>query len=477
MRRKIVYFFLIVAVCFSLGHTQKLSVGKSNKKDELQVVKMTVSPADEPRTALKYQFFPNYLDQTCGNAALLYNTAVKFLPDDKDKMEEKINDWLDMSPEELPVAQVQQTLDQYREALHQLNLATHREHCDWQIPIRSEGFAVMLGHLGDTRRLAKVLALKIRLQILQGKHDEVVSDLQNGFVMGRQVAEGYILVADLVGMSIAKLMLKQVEQLIQQSDAPNYYWALTDLPQPFIDMYQAMHFETVCIYNQFPQLRHIRTAQMTSLEAFEQYNDIFVKLYELCENSGIIPGRLITAGDVLLNYQDAKNYLLQNGVSLERVQGIPAAQAVLIYQLEQYDYITGKMFKWFSVPYWQGREGVQQAEQYFEKQHSQNFKTRTNPFLAFLPALGRAYFLGARLDRHIAALRCVEALRMYAAEHGGKLPATLGEITKVPIPLDPTTGNEFEYRVDDGNAVIESPAPAGYTPRYGGLHYEITIKK
>jgi len=81
-----------------------------------------------------------------------------------------------------------------------------------------------------------------------------------------------------------------------------------------------------------------------------------------------------------------------------------------------------------------------------------------------------------RLDRNLAALRCVEAVRMYAAEHDGEPPTTLDDITQVPVPVDPFRGRPFTYRIEEGRAVIESLAPAEADPS-DGLIYKITIRQ
>jgi hypothetical protein len=70
-----------------------------------------------------------------------------------------------------------------------------------------------------------------------------------------------------------------------------------------------------------------------------------------------------------------------------------------------------------------------------------------------------------RLEQRIALLRHVEALRLYAGEHGGKLPATLSEVP-VPLPADPFTGQPFQYRMDGTTAHLG-----------GGSRYEVTIRK
>lgn len=83
----------------------------------------------------------------------------------------------------------------------------------------------------------------------------------------------------------------------------------------------------------------------------------------------------------------------------------------------------------------------------------------------------------ARLERKFALLRCVEALRMYAAENDGKLPAQLADI-KLPLPVDPFTGKAFLYQLDGRTATLRSTARPGIGKSpYFNIRYEITIVK
>jgi hypothetical protein len=65
---------------------------------------------------------------------------------------------------------------------------------------------------------------------------------------------------------------------------------------------------------------------------------------------------------------------------------------------------------------------------------------------------------------------------MHAAEHDGKLPRTLQEITEVPVPVDPMTGKEFSYRIENGTAILEGFAPDGESLK-DGFRYEISTRK
>ena len=80
-----------------------------------------------------------------------------------------------------------------------------------------------------------------------------------------------------------------------------------------------------------------------------------------------------------------------------------------------------------------------------------------------------------RLDRRVAALRVVEAIRLYAASHDGKLPEELIQITEVPVPEDPATGKPFEYCRDGAASVLTLPE-AGLSGR-PTPSYRITIRK
>ena len=64
---------------------------------------------------------------------------------------------------------------------------------------------------------------------------------------------------------------------------------------------------------------------------------------------------------------------------------------------------------------------------------------------------------------------------MHAADHDGKLPKSLAEITAVPLPTDPLNGGAFHYELIGGKAILESSIPPDGGPK-DGLRYEITLR-
>ena len=81
------------------------------------------------------------------------------------------------------------------------------------------------------------------------------------------------------------------------------------------------------------------------------------------------------------------------------------------------------------------------------------------------------------MDQRIGLLRHIEALRLYAAEHDGTLPAKLADVP-VPLPVDPFTGKPFRYEVTGNTAHLRGTPPAGLEKEHRfNIHYEVTLQK
>ncbi len=77
----------------------------------------------------------------------------------------------------------------------------------------------------------------------------------------------------------------------------------------------------------------------------------------------------------------------------------------------------------------------------------------------------------------IGLLRHVEALRLYAAENDGTLPAKLPDVP-VPLPVDAFTGKPFRYEVTGNTAHLRGTPPAGMEKDPGfNMHYVVTLQK
>ena len=104
-------------------------------------------------------------------------------------------------------------------------------------------------------------------------------------------------------------------------------------------------------------------------------------------------------------------------------------------------------------------------------------RQRQDLFADFLPHVIQARRAQARLEQRLALLRHVEALRLFAAEHDGKLPEKLSDVA-VPLPADPFTGKPFDYKLEGTTAQLRGRPPRGEdkNPAYN-IHYEVRIRK
>jgi hypothetical protein len=291
------------------------------------------------------------------------------------------------------------------------------------------------------------------------------------------------LIQSLVGIAVASRMIVQVEELLRQPGAPNLYWALTDLPRPFIDIRKPMEGERIGIYGSFPGLIEVMNnpdAPPLKPEQIQASVDLLVKEFGFGKD---FPTRAAIAVWVRTKHPAAKEALVAAGWPRERVEKMPHMEVALLHALQQYDRLLDEMVKWRNFPYVEAQKGFEQAERQLKEAKVKSLSPAGDvpaiplaPLL--LPAVQKVFAAHARINRRLAALRCVEAIRLFAAAHGGKLPARLDDIKEVPVPADPYLGKPFVYRAGDGTATLEGPPPPGEKANAGNaLVYELTLKK
>jgi len=296
-------------------------------------VELTRHPAKAPESARQYRLLPKAEELTDADAVPLYEKAIQSLPGNLQT--EQTSQWLKSPLDKLPRRQVQSTLQQFKPTLQLLEQAAKCKQCDWSYEYVDD--ETQSQNRRGYRTIVFLLALQVRFQIAQGQYDETLGTVQAGFAMAKHLGEGPTLVHGLIGVGVGVFICRQLEQFVQRPDAPNLYWALRDLPQPFIDLTQQSKLEDLDV-----------------------------------------------------------------------------------------------------------RE--------------------------------TAHLLMNRLDRHVAALQCVEAIRLYASAHDGKFPKELSSITEVPVPNDPVRQKPFVYRRTGYNAVLEAPAPKGATDK-DAMRYELNLKE
>ena len=444
--------------------------------DEVRVVRLTVSPAAEPRPALEYRLLPAMARQVDGNAAPLYYTgALLMLTGDRKKTEfvKKFQKWLDVPIADLPRQEVRDLLAELRHALRYVELASLRRHCQWSHPL-GEGYMLLLPELSPLRCLGMALAVRARLEMVEGRWGDAVNSIRALLTMARHISQADLIIHSLVGTSCGSMAMRRVEELLRLQNAPSLYWPLSNLPSPLVDLGRALDSEAALLYASLPGLRGVDTDRRTP----EQWRELLVELASLVETAGGPEseyrgwsGELLAGLTAMKAYPEAKRYLLATGRAAEEVEAMSVPRAILIHNVSAWHEVSDDQRKWLAMPYWQGHAGLAAARESIEQ-----LRPEASGMLvaALMVASERAYLVTARLDRHVAALRCVEALRLHASSHDRKWPGSLRDIDSVPVPIDPLTGKAFPYRIEDGRAILDVP-PVPADDLKHAIRYELTL--
>jgi hypothetical protein len=440
-------------IVITLTWAWSIQATEAPDETDFTLISLSVTAQSESVPILKHTLLPRLSDQKTGNAALFYYGAVGLMPDIDDDLSDKFKQWREQPVDELPRKEVDAFLATFAKSFSQIRLASMRDHCDWETPVE-EGYGLELPSLSAFRQLSRTMALKIRLDLSDKDADTALEEVQHLLAMGRSLAAGPTLIQDLVGAAIAHTAVRELIDWPQDTRAPNLYWALSALPTPFIDIRPSLEMEMDLMFREFPDLRDIEGETLSVEQANALAARILTKIGMFSENKTL--QAMAPATWVILQYTDAQAFLRDRQWPRERIKALPVAQAVLIYQIQQYIEIRDRMICWLFLPYADAYLHQKEVDQERSRLYGRGWKF--NVFTNFMPALYRVGFIQTRLDRDIAMLRIVEALRMEAAHNRGRLPQTLSDVTRVPLPHDPLTGKPFIYRASDrGHARLEAP--------------------
>lgn len=472
-----------VAGCLTL-----LAAALPAPAQEVLPVRLALRPAAAPTPALRYRLLPPLADKLSGNAVDHYRKAVEILEKARKAAGEndptkQVSRWLGQAPAELPRDAVRQFLVGYGELFALADRAARSECRDWGLAehVRRQHYT-LLSENQTLHELAGFLALRARLEVAGGRPDEAVRDLQTGFAFARHVGESPSVAASMSGAEIATTMIRELGVLLAQPGAPNLYWALADLPRPFLDLRGPLQGERVRTYARFPGLLEVANDPNAGALRPDQIKAGFDAFYKDFQGlSKEYPTRAALSLWLRRKHEGSKATLGAAGRPREKVEQMPHLQVALLHAMLQYDRLLDEMLKWQNFPDPDALGGVKQAERVLRQARADALSLAPEvPALPLapltLPPYFRPFYARARLDRQLAALRCVEAVRLYAAAHGGKLPATLAEVQEAPVPSDPFLGKPFVYRLDKGHATLEGPPPEREEANVrNALRYELTL--
>lgn len=432
------------------------------------VVRMTVQPMAAPRPALKYQLLPELREINPGNPIHEYTRCFAEQHNFWRTREAAANreKWQSMPLRELPVKEIRQSYGNTpgRGPLSFADAAARLETPDWQTlaRLKRDGVGTLLPDVQGLRELASALKVRFRVEIAERHFDDAIVTAKTMLALSRHFNEHPTLIGDLVGVAIATIALGTLDEMIEQPGCPNMFWALTDLPSPFIDLRKGLQGDRIMIEAEMPGLAD--REPMTDAQVRKIVDRLQKIINGPSDPEGAVRQWIEGRAKDKQHISAARKRLVEALAPADaaRFDSFPPLQIVLLDAKLDYEIVRDDVMKALALPYWQARKILESIPPIPGNKQT--------PLVMLLSSFDKVKKAQARLDQRIALLRCVEALRIYAAEHNGKLPVKLDDIP-LPLTVDPATGKSFAYRVEDRTVHLHGE-PLGVEVRY-----EITIRK
>ena len=436
-------------------------VARPNVQQPGAVVKLNVDAAEAPIPALRYQLLPALKELNPGNAVQgYYHASIQNYEfywstrtsDDRER-------WRTMPLANLPRKELLKAGYGPEGLLKELAAAARLDDADWQVlaGIKREGFAISLNETQHMRVLARALAIRCRLELAEKRYDDAISTLATMFAIAKHTGVHPSVIGYLVGVAITGETLDRLEEVIQQPNAPNLYWALVNLPQPFLCPRVALESEEVMVNS---LLGNYDLEEPLSKEQIKEL--VLTRLGPAVNMDRQKTIQFLEIGEEHILVETARKRLLAAGKSKEFLKQLSPVQIVLLDDYLRYQIFTDDMKKLALFPYWEA------------KPRYQRLRVPTDGiFIALVPSFLGVVQADARLKQRLAFLTCMEALRIHAAETGS-FPESLDAVP-LPLPADPVSGKPFSYSLAGSTARITGTAVDSQEGSPKSVAYEITL--
>jgi hypothetical protein len=445
---------------------------------EAAVVRLSLRLMAAPKPALRYQLLPEVRELKPGNPVQWYMRCFaeqrRFFFDTESVAERA--KYRSMPLAELPVGKLR---GYGGSALTQADWGARLDTPDWQVleRVQAEGADLPLPELEPLRVLAESLQVRFRLEVAGRDYDAAVRTAKTMFALARHLGEHPTTAAGRVGLEVTGMALDTLEEMVQQPGCPNLYWALTHLPAPLVDLRKGVQGDRALADAELAPVRD--DAPMTDSQVEEFVARLSGRVGFAREQAGRPPRNLRAALAARVKDPEqvraARDRMIApggpgdplRGLAALRVVSFPPMQVVLLDEKWKYELRRDEHLKLAALAPWEIESLTRGKEPAGDG----------GLFADLVPRVVELRRTQARLEQRVAILRHVEALRMYAADHGGKFPEKLSDIG-VPLPADPFTGKPFAYALDGATAHLRGTPPKGEekNPAYTA-HYEIVIRK
>jgi len=467
MKLYLLLIVLLLSPSLVLGDAPATQPFRGDRQD---FVVRAIAPA---LPALKYELTIDPVDRQPGDAAGLYLQAMLLMPADSDKIVEKEGDLRDAGKSLADDPIVTDLMKRSAHVFELVRLASRREQCDWNVPFRQLGIATMLPQMNPVRAMANLLMLRFYQQIDADDLDSAFETIREEYALARHIAKGSALIGSLVSAGIASVASHMVEVVSARADAPNLYWPLASMPGSIVTFREALEEEGPSVIGTVPVLAKGRNGGITAEDwpaYLKQLADFSNAWRPATAPADQEPAPANMWGEILPHARSF--YSTTRHISADQAAQVDSRLVLATYFIEQYQIVADEETRLTCLPLW---DAVEQSRKIPARLKALGIED-SNPGAIMAPAWARLPTVFGRMERTVAALMAVHALRAYAADHAGQLPAKLEDVTETPIPVNPMTGKMFSYRLDGNTATISDETSLGTTGRTFPLVYTVRIR-
>lgn len=424
------------------------------------------------------RLFPPANERKRGSAAPIFlrmnweaNTAMKAL----DELYAK--DFPSKPLEELDVDEIER-LKVIRKS--EMRRAVYRQRANWEYPIDEEpAIGILLPDVQQGRQYARAMSTYARAAIIRNNHAEAEEWIRLTIGFAKHVGETPFAVVRMVQISETNDALLAFEELIQHPEADNYFWDLSSLPRPMVQVHDSIQFENSIIKETFPELADLNEVRSED-EWFELAFRVFGMLAEYGSGGKDTPRP---------GTPEAVEYI-QHWVEISRASLPKVAPELADKMKSMSDAEVGLRYWWLRVQ----AAGQQMALPAMLETHlaipmTMAAEDKVRNDLSDEKIVAQSLFTSipwllaaaAAVDQRIAMLRIVESMRDYASTHNNHLPKSLVELS-LPAPKDVLSDSSFEWHVAEdrksgmlSSSIVEGKVPFESGSRRRGRRYRIEL--
>jgi len=428
-------------------HTGGLPQDATAEVENFRVLRIRPKAA---QSSVRSRLYPSRAELHPGNAAPIFLRQNFEANDAMSKRKEFMRKRDDLWGLKLDDSKLVELAEPALYRIGELERAALRENAGWEYPLYEQGgMWTLLPDVQESRVAILFLVARARMAIARGQIEQAEKYIRIGLGLAKHTGDSPFIVVKIVHSAQCSYLQFAIEELVQQPESPNYYWDLTAMPSPMVELRSAIQWEADILTQTYPQLRNL-DGLTTPQQWTELYDQIVRGIAAL--DTGWLPS-LDTpeAKKLLQDWADRSRKSLPKVAPklAEKVATMGDTEVSLRYWWIRTNQLKDRLLPAAMLEYPQAIHYLAKMEEEVEIEFAdEQFVQAT---LMPMINIKQLIFLPEN-EQRFGLLRTVESIRHWSAHHDSRLPKSLSELD-LPLPLDTLSGQAFEYKLaDDGQS-------------------------